>query len=389
MMSDQHRTAQTHLEKELAQRTRRLSALYSVLSAYHQIDDLDEMMKLTLNHVLNISMAHIGCIHLLDESGESFHLVAHQGIETPVLEKIQHTAAHDELLRKIIMRKKPLIITDMGEETPLAKFAQAGDWQIFVGVPIINGNTVWGVLAIYGGQTLQTSADEIELLEIIARQIGIAIENSFLQKQAERLAIVEERNRLARELHDSVTQSLYSLTLFAETAKRMMEVGEMAETRRCLNEIANSSQQALKEMRLLVHKLRPSTYKDVGLANSIEQRLRAVEGRSGIKFDFQADKNLSLNPEVEGALYAIAVEALNNALKHARADQVLVELTQDSETIYLKISDNGSGFELDQARQSGGLGLSSIQERVAELQGFIQIDTTPGAGTTIHVRIPD
>ena len=387
-MAGLKKSSQSHLEQELVQHTRRLSALYTALTAYHQINDLDEMMKLTLNQILKILAGSVGSIHLFDDAGEKLHLAAHKGMSNPVLQSLQSISAKDEIICKIISRRKALIVSDMRTDPRLAEISTAGGWDVFIGLPITYGKIIWGVLAIYGDKSHLETVEEIELLEIIAGQIGIAIENSHLREQAERLAIVDERNRLARELHDSVTQSIYSLTLFAETAQRMMEVGDMVETRRCLNEIADSSQQALKEMRLLVYKLRPSTYKDIGLTNSIEQRLRAVEGRSGINFDFQADKTLLLQPKIEGALYSVAVEALNNALKHARADRIRVALVSEGNFISLEISDNGKGFDLDQARESGGLGLTSIQERVADLQGEIQINSIPGEGSTIRVRIP-
>jgi signal transduction histidine kinase len=380
---------QPHLEKELVRRTRRLSALYTVLTAYHQVNDLDELMKLALSQVLTITAGSVGSIHLFDETGESLHLAAHQGMSASVVDVLWRIPAKDNITSDILARKESLIITEMTAEPRLVELAQISGWDVFIGVPIVNGKTVWGVLSIYGDKTLQATAEEIELLGIISSQIGIAIENSHLREQAERLAIAEERNRLARELHDSVTQSLYSLTLFAETAKRMMEAGDQAGTRRCLDEIADSSQQALKEMRLLVYKLRPSTYTEGGLSASLEQRLRAVEGRSGVKYDFKADNTLSIRPEVENALYAVAVEVLNNALKYAQADHVRVELSGDGEAIYLKISDNGCGFELDRARQSGGLGLASIQERVSQLAGTIKINTAPEDGTIIQVWLPN
>jgi len=248
---------------------------------------------------------------------------------------------------------------------------------------------IWGLLTIYGDRTLQTTTDETQLLEMIAGQIGIAIESSFLREQAERLAITEERNRLARELHDSVTQSLYSLTLFSETAQRMLSAGNLPETRHCLDEISESSQQALKEMRLLVHKLRPSVTGAGGLFASIEQRLKAVEGRSGVKYHFQMEEGLIINAAIESTLYAIAVEALNNALKYAQAGQVWVSLVREENGIRLAIQDNGRGFMLEEARQSGGLGLASIWERVDQHQGKVKIDTAPGEGTTLRVWVPN
>jgi len=286
---------QAKLERELGQRTRRLSALYTVLSAYHQVDDLNEIMKLVLKYVLNLSKGHNGSIHLLDKSGSSLQLVAHQGVKASILTLMQQTSATDELLSEIVMRKKPIIITDVTLEPRLVELAKEGAWQVFVGIPIVSGKTGCGELLIYGDKTLGTISDELKLLELIAGQVGVAIENQRLREQSERLAIVEKRNWIARELHDSVTQSLYSLTLFAETAKRMRKAGDMVETRRSLDEVIDSSQQALKEMRLLVYKLRPTTYREIGLVKSIEQRLRAVESRSGIKFVFKRMK-LYFNP---------------------------------------------------------------------------------------------
>jgi signal transduction histidine kinase len=277
----------------------------------------------------------------------------------------------------------------MSADARLTKIARECEQDVFIGMPILYGKTVWGVLVIYGDQTLLENPEEIKMLEIIARQIGIAIENRYLREQSEQLSIIEERNRIARELHDSVTQSLYSLTLFSETAKRMMDAGDQGEARRYLEEIADSSQQALKEMRLLVYKLRPSTPLETGLAASIDQRLRAVEGRSGIKYDLRVDKGLSFDPNLEKAIYAIVVETLNNSIKHARADQVWVRLDRIGASIYVEIGDNGIGFDFEQAKQTGGLGLVSIQERAAEFHGEVQIDSAHGTGTTICVRFPE
>ena len=388
-MEDRKESSQAKLEQELARRTRSLSTLYAVLAAYHQMDDLDEMMKLVLNQVLKVSLGRIGSIHLLDEAGDTLHLAASEGIDASVLRLIRQVPVDDQIGSRILKQHQPLIITDMSIDSRLAEIAQVCERDVFIGVPILNGKTAWGVLAIFGDQTVLENPEEIKMLEIIARQIGVAIENSYLREQSEQLSIVEERNRIARELHDSVTQSLYSLTLFSETARRMMDAGDPMEARRYLDEIADSSQQALKEMRLLVYKLRPSDMSENGVAASIEQRLRAVEARSGIQYDLQVDENLSLQPNLEKTIYAVTVEALNNSIKHARADQVRVILARDGSNICLEISDNGVGFDVEQARQTGGLGLVSIQERVAELQGEIQIDSTPGTGTTIRVRFLD
>jgi len=388
MMMNSIQKAELHQEKELTARTRRLSALYTILSASHQSDNLDELMALTLHHVLKISLGQVGSIHILDETRPGFHLAAHQGMNPTALKVLRHTPTSRSFFDEIAQRRKTVFLPDISQEPRLVELGQASGWQVCVCVPILTGKMTGGLLTIYGDQNLQITAEERQLLEILAGQIGIAIENRKLRAQSEQLAIVDERNRLARELHDSVTQSLYSLTLFAETARRMLDAGELSETRRALDEIAESSQQSLKEMRLLVYKLRPSSYENLGLANSLEQRLRAVEGRSGIRFEFSADKKTKLSSGAESALYAIAVEALNNSLKYARASAVRVALAEDENGIFLEIADNGCGFDLEQARQSGGLGLASIEERVRQLNGTLAITSSAQEGTVLQVHLP-
>ena len=196
--------------------------------------------------------------------------------------------------------------------------------------------------------------------------------------------IVEERNRLARELHDSVTQSLYSVTLFAEAGRRMIATGESEQAAGYLEEVAETGQQALKEMRLLVHRLRPSVLAEKGLVYAIQHRLNAVEGRAGIirRFDYEVD--LTLSPAMEEAIYYITQEALNNALKHAKASEVTVLLLGDENgKLELQIVDNGRGFDPSLASKTGGLGLTSMKERADMLGGMVTCTSVVGQGTTL------
>jgi signal transduction histidine kinase len=233
------------------------------------------------------------------------------------------------------------------------------------------------------------SADE-RLLGLMADQAALAIENARLRRQVEQAAVREERGRLARELHDSVTQSLYSLTLFAEATRHM--AGEDSEQGRDalidrITRIGEIAQQALKEMRLLVYELRPPALADEGLIRALRGRLEAVEGRAGIETRFVVGDLITLPPEVEAELYRIALEALNNALKHARASQVTVSLRCEDDRVALEIRDDGIGFDPAIGRESGGVGLRSMAERAARMGGTLDIDSTPGGGTAVTVRV--
>ncbi len=224
----------------------------------------------------------------------------------------------------------------------------------------------------------------------VTRVIGALVDISRPMEviEAATQAALEERQRLARDLHDSVTQSLYSITLLAEVARRFARVGDAAATQEQIIRLGELSQQCLREMRLLVYELRPAMVEESGLVGALRQRLEAVEQRSGVGVNLHADDDRAIPLAVQNELFRVAEEALNNALKHAHASRLTVELHTTAEEVTLAIADNGRGFDPDLARVSGGQGLGNMRERVARLGGRFQIDSALGRATTIHVRLP-
>lgn len=210
-------------------------------------------------------------------------------------------------------------------------------------------------------------------------------ENEILRQQAAEKAILEERNRLARDLHDSVTQSLYSLTLFAEASQRLVNSGDFERANGYLTQVGETAQQALKEMRLLVYELRPVALEEVGLIGALQQRLDAVEGRAGVATQLLVNDIIELPPTVEEALYRVAQEALNNTLKHANASAVTVQVAIEADYVRLFIKDDGCGFDLPSAASSGGMGLRSIRERCEGLGASLEITSNERSGTQIIV----
>jgi signal transduction histidine kinase len=204
---------------------------------------------------------------------------------------------------------------------------------------------------------------------------------------AQATAILEERQRLARDLHDSVTQALYGITLHAEVARRLLATGETATASSYLSALQETAQEALAEMRLLIFDLRPPILGEVGLAAALQVRLDAVEGRANLQTQLIAEGVGNLPALVEQALYAIAREALNNALKHAHAQHITVRLWQTQASVVLEIVDDGVGFDLAAARTNGGLGLCGIHERVAQVNGRLSLRSAPGAGVQLRVEV--
>ena len=206
-------------------------------------------------------------------------------------------------------------------------------------------------------------------------------------EQAEELAVLEERNRLARELHDSITQSLHSATLMAEAGQRLASSGDIEQVREYLIRLGEISQQALREMRLLVYELRPLALLDVGLAGALQQRLDAVERRAGVEVHFSCEGEIEIPEIIEEELYRIAMEALNNSLHHANPTSVTVTLRKEQKRelpcIELSIIDNGIGFNPANKENQEGFGLTSMRERIEKLGGELEILSAPGEGTQI------
>jgi signal transduction histidine kinase len=261
------------------------------------------------------------------------------------------------------------------------------NFRALLAVPMTVRDEVYGGIVLYYPEPREFHAEEIDLAVSFANQTALAIENARLFAQAEQAAILEERQRLARDLHDSVTQSLYGVTMFAEAAARLLESGRAEVAGQHLREVRETAQEALQEMRLLLFELRPPILEEEGLAVALQARLEAVEGRSGLQIEFEADGVDRLPVEVEEGLYRIAQEALNNILKHAQAQSVTAHLAYEQNRVILEIIDDGVGIDPNASQRKGGLGLKGMMERAAAMGGSLTIQNQPGRGTVVRVEV--
>ena len=254
-------------------------------------------------------------------------------------------------------------------------------------VPItVKGRTI-GVLDAQSEQLDGFDQTDIEMLQALANQAGIAIENVRLHEQAKHVAVLEERQRLARDLHDSVTQSLYGLNLYAEAAAGHLALGQLDQVRQHLNDIQKTAQESLTEIRLLIYELRPPILEQEGLVVALQNRLYSVENRAELKSSLKSNLEERLPLVVEEGLYRIAVEALNNTLKHANAKKIEISILQDKQTVTMKISDDGQGFDPETACREGCLGILSMRERASVQDWDFYLDSSPGMGTRIRVEV--
>ena len=393
LMSAQLQESYTHLEQRVADRTRELATLNAIASVVSRSLELDEILENALKTALEALDLEAGAIYVKDTETHHLQPVCHQGLS----EAFDHTAAQDAfaLSARAAQRGEPVIINDlfqtMGAPPPAPALAAQGEteasYRSLASIPLVAKGQVEGVLTLASLRPSRFGQGDIDLLLSMGGQIGVAVENARLYRQAQQLAVVEERQRLARELHDSVTQSLYGAVLYAKAAAGQLTLGQLDKVAEQLAVLQDTTQEALAEMRLLIYELRPPVLEKVGLVAALQARLQAVEGRAGLKTEFRVDGVDHLPQATEEGLYRIAQEALNNALKHAHARRIGVYLRQNGDTLALEIADDGVGFEPVQAAAQGGMGLSAMGERIAQLGGRLKLESNPGQGTRVLVEL--
>jgi len=385
-MSAQLQGSYANLEQKVADRTQELSTLNAIAATVSQSLDLDTVLNLALDKTLQALGIEAGGIYLLDAEAGTLHLAAQRGFSPKAVPEINRLQVGEGFSGRVIESGEPLVVPDVSTDPRLTRMVvrKEGLRSLAV-IPLNSKGKVLGTLFAITHATREFTEQDVQLLTSIGNQIGVAVENARLYEQAQQAAIGEERGRLARELHDSVTQSLYSLTLLAEAGQRMAKAGDIERVREYMHRLGEIGQQSLKEMRLLVYELRPLALREDGLVGSLNQRLDAVERRAGVEARLIAEGSLELSENVEEALYRIAQEALNNALKHAAPTSVEVTIRADGKRVELEVSDDGSGFDLDAADSGGGMGLVSMRERTEKIGGTCEVISAAGEGTRVKV----
>jgi signal transduction histidine kinase len=314
-------------------------------------------------------------------------LTVQQGIQLPAAPPFSSAIPLSQVTDWVVKHGEPFVLPHPVADLEIPWASPLTASCAYAGFPMRVGGQTLGVLSVLRDTKRQFNVDEVALLATIADQVAVSVENARLHKQAERAAVMEERARLARELHDSVTQSLYSVTLLADATRDFAESGEWDRAKHYMSRISENTRQALKEMRLLIYELRPPLIERDGLVEALSQRLNAVEGRAGVEVRLLAQEWNNMPVSVEEDLYLIAQEALNNALKHASATEVMVQLRASADGVSLEVVDNGKGFNVDSVRRKGGMGLLSMRQRAERLGGRLTILSAPGQGTSIKVDL--
>lgn len=384
------------LEQRVNERTHELSSLLQFSREISGTLQMRPRLELVVNWVSRLIDNTAAALFLLED--DQLVLASQcSPWSTALTEPVVRTLNQPALRSQLMAQSGVLVIPDVNSSKPGAAIAraaigsipeQAGALRSILWVPLVVNEKVIGGLGIAHAAPNHYSERDASLVQAIANQASVAIENARLYEQAHELAVMHERQRLARDLHDSVTQSLYSLMLMAEAARRQIDAGDTGRGMAYLTRIASTSQQVLKEMRLLVYELRPLMLERDGLVSALKQRLEAVEARAGVATNLVVEGRPILHDRIESELYRIAQEALNNSLKHSGATSVEVTLCSEGHQVTLEVRDNGRGFARETATGQGGLGLIGLQERAQRLGGRVDIVAQPEQGVVVRVTVP-
>lgn len=360
-------------------RSRDLFTLYEVDQSIRAERNMDRLLERMLQQMAQRSQAAGQAAYLVDPDGV-LRLVWAQDLTG----HIWHGGVVSDFVKQVAYQRMPLLVHHCQEEGPLLGA------QSLMGLPMLLENDLRGVLVLAFDQMVSSERSRLPLLALMANQATLAIRNAQAYLYSEELAIGEERNRIAREIHDGVAQSLAFTALKLDLTERLLD-RDLPKARQEIVTAKQILREQIKEVRRSIFALRPIDLERFGLVETVRKYVQDFGEQNNIKTYFQLDGDIHLPPSDEAMLFRIVQESLNNIAKHARAQQVWVALSTDTKMVSLRIRDDGQGFNLESAENRvstvGGLGLRQMRERIENRGGVYHIESELGLGTTVYAEL--
>ena len=373
--------------EQARQREREVVGLQQLAATLLQEHDFDRVLQAICQQLQGLTGAEGVAPGLLDERENVFELragvgpgaAARHGVRIPV----EGSFAGEAVRTNQAQRSQDAQHDPRGYKPTLVP----NTTHSILSVPMRTRQRVVGAISIFNKRGAPGFTDrDAELAMLFAQQAAVAIENARLYEETRGKAALEERQRLARELHDSVSQALYGIALNASAADELFEVAP-ERARGLLGDVLRLADAGLAEMRALIFELRPESLEHEGLVGALEKHAAAVRARHGLDVRLAVAGEPELAPRTKEALYRVAQEALHNAAKHARARTLELVLEVRDREVGLVVADDGRGFD-PHGEFPGHLGLRSMRERAAAVGGTLEIQSAPGAGTRLSARVP-
>jgi len=387
------------LEQRVEERTLELTMLLNISRSIASTWQIEVLLDQVLFNLLSVVDYTGGAVLTLEDG--VFTIYAYQG-PYPQESMLQRQYAFDNMIaRRLLEEQKPVLIPDVSDTSAMAvSFRQATGLdpkktkyiRSWMGIPLIVKEQVIGLLALHHRRPAVYSQHDADFAMAFANQVAVAIENARLYEKSQTLAILQERQRLARELHDSVSQALYGISLGTRTARTILErTATDAKAKEALGEpldyVLSLAEGGLAEMRAMIFELRPESLASEGLVAALSKQAAALHARHHIEVTISLAEEPDAPLPIKEALYRVTQEAFHNIVRHAQASQVSITLSRDNGQLFLEVRDDGRGFD-PAGNFAGHLGLRSMRERVEQLQGTLVIESAPGQGTRITATTP-
>jgi GAF domain-containing protein len=375
------------LYDESERRLRELEALYRADETLHRSLRLDEVLKSLAEVALQVLAADKTSVNIWNAERQELEWGAAIGYSAETTAAALVSGVDLPLER--VLSAEVFVVnnaeTDPSMASPrMQEMIRKEGMRSLVGAPIIVAGQPFGLFAVAFSTPHVSSRDERRLVHAIGQRAGVAIHNARLFEQAQQVATAEERQRLARELHDAVTQTLFSASLIAEVLPRLSERNP-EEGRRRLEELRQLTRGALAEMRTLLLELRPAALMDTPFGQLLQQLAEASASRGSLQINVDAEGEGALPADIQIGLYRIAQEALNNINKHSGAKHVEIRYRRRGSRVDLRVSDDGRGFDTS-STPPGHFGLGIMRERARAIGAQLRIESRPDAGTRVDVH---
>ena len=376
--------------QELERRRQVADSLREILALINTNASLDDILNQIVAQAIQLLGADAGAIYQLREKDGILQLQQSRMDDAPEITLRHVNVQADTPMSRAVRTRQP---TTMTNEPNLTTMLHTGlrqeelplweeGFQAMLSAPLVVKDEVYGSLVLYYRQRHNFSEEALSLISTFCDQAALAVENARLYAQIEYAAVAAERSRIAHDLHDSVTQTLFSASIIADVLPRLWQRNR-AEADRRVQELRELTRGALAEMRTLLLELRPTALTTVSLSDLLHQLADAVVGRARLPVEVKIQGEEDLPVAVRIALYRIAQEALNNVAKHAEAKQASVLLALQSGGVDLYIQDDGRGFQMT-GISGKCLGLNIMRERAEEIGAQFTIHSQPDQGTVVH-----
>jgi len=360
-------------------------ALRDTAAALSSSLDVDEVLNLILSQVERVVPHYFAAVTFINDNlVQTARQRSTDGSPPPPQTVPPYPISSVPYLAQMARSQQPITIDSTRHPNRWKHPRLSRVLRAYLGAPIIREDAVIGFIELYSHRGETYTSSHVQRLRIFADQAAIAINNARLYEQAQQYAALMERQRLARDLHDAINQTLFSASVIAEALPRVIErTPDRAE--QLALELTRLTRGALSEMRSLLVELRPESIEKAGLAELLPQLCEAFSARTWSNVTQHIVQTRPLPPEVKEVFYRIAQEALSNITKHARATDVLLKLTEIGERVELCISDDGRGFDTDQSAASYGFGLAIMRERAESIGASFDVHSQPGKGTEVRL----